>query len=505
MSQAQQRDTKQSQRPREMMLLLAMVALTLLARLWGITDETAWWDEIFGLWQSEAETFGEYWSLFYRFDPTTTMAPVYFLGQFCWSRIFGATVMSLRLYSVLLGSLAVLPLFFIGRRLFGVTAGWVACLCYALALPHIFYAQEIRHHGLVTTLCAYSLWTFLIAVDRTQKRWLALHFMVNALLLWSSIMTVFMFAVEGIYLLLFYLRPLGRFTVWVIVHSVILATLLLWVKIQAVAKPFWLAPPTNRELVNAVVVMVGGRFSNDNPSPYLPFSFSLELILVGLFFCCVVYVCWSSLRGQDESPGQAIPFRTTFLLLAWFVLPIGLLFAGAVLYKPVFLYRYLLYASFPLYLFVGAAVGRVRRPLSKALIVCTLVVLFGYQHTVRLNSPFRPDYRAASDHILADTAVGREGGAVPLLVLKRSANGLPLQYLNVIEEGGIHYAYGGGDLHQKSVELVAEHGTAWVLMWRWDRMDEFETHLRTNSIDSVLTRFGGMPPLYVYRLTAVDE
>jgi hypothetical protein len=41
----------------------------------------------------------------------------------------------------------------------------------------------------------------------------------------------------------------------------------------------------------------------------------------------------------------------------------------------------------------------------------------------------------------------------------------------------------------------------WVMMWRWDRMEEFEAHLRENGIEAELSRFGGMPPLYLYRAT----
>jgi 4-amino-4-deoxy-L-arabinose transferase-like glycosyltransferase len=242
LSKAVQRNVETRVRPWDICLLVAAVAITFVARVWGIGDETAWWDEVFGLWQSEAESFGEYWELFVGYDPTSTMAPVYFLGQFCWSWVFGASVMSLRLFFAFLSCLTVIPLFFIGRRFFGALAGFVACLCFAFALPHIFYAQEIGHHILVSTLGAFSVWSFVIALDKNRRRWWVLHFIVNVLMLWSSILTVFMFAVEGVFLLLFYRRPFSRFAIWVAAHTALLASILLWVMIQAVEKPFWLAP-----------------------------------------------------------------------------------------------------------------------------------------------------------------------------------------------------------------------------------------------------------------------
>lgn len=270
--------------------LLGVVALCMAARLWGITRESAWLDEVFSLFPLSEASFGAYWAGFAELDPTTTLAPGYFVVQFLWSRVFGADMLSVRLFSVLLGTLTLAPLFLIGRRLINAQAALIACLCFALALPHVFYAQEARLHVLATLLAACSMWSFLNALDTNKKRWWCLHCFFNAYLLLTSVMTVFLFSVQGVFFLAYHRRPIKRFAGWLCAHVVILLGLMIWFKMRAVENPFWMGPPTWRELANAFVVLAGGRFSNDTPSPYLAFPFSLEALLLLGFAAAIGYV-----------------------------------------------------------------------------------------------------------------------------------------------------------------------------------------------------------------------
>jgi len=86
------------------------------------------------------------------------------------------------------------------------------------------------------------------------------------------------------------------------------------------------------------------------------------------------------------------------------------------------------------------------------------------------------------------------------LVLKKPLNTLPLEYLGVFPADRIRVVYGGGDLHEESARLAAEHGAVWVVMWRWDRMPEYEAFLHEQGIRLDRSALGGMPPLYLYRL-----
>ncbi len=472
--------------------LAAIVVIAIALRCGGIARESAWYDEVLSLQCLDAPSFSEYWARLAKSDPPSVLAPAYFSMEYGWARMTGGSVISLRAFSLVFGILIIPLIARLGRRLAGNQAGLMAALCLAGALPHIYYAQEIRMYAMILFLTVLSVESLLCSMEDRRRSWWLIHVLSNALLLWGSIFTLGIVLVEGGWLL-FMGRGKKRLKMaWGMFHGAVLAAFAAWYAAYHAESAFWMPSPTWREWVNTYLVFAGGRFSNDTPAPYLPAPVSLEPALLFFLFCCGIgaFLRWRQL------PQGAMP-----LLLGWLIIPPLLLFAAAVVWKPCFLYRYVLYASFPLYLFAGITFAGISSKCGRAGFLACVLILYGYQNLVQLHSPFRPDYRAVSGHVVMLETAQRASPSSPLLILKDPLNTMPMRYLPAISPNRFVPAYGSGDLESQTISLLTLHEQVFVLFWRWDRLDAYERFLGQYPILYTKTVFGGMPPVSLYMLS----
>jgi len=87
--------------------------------------------------------------------------PLYYVAAWVWVRVFGAGEAGLRSLSALFGSVTIVALALIARRLAGDRAGLAAAALAAANPLLIWYSQEARAYGLLVALCALSLWCLL--------------------------------------------------------------------------------------------------------------------------------------------------------------------------------------------------------------------------------------------------------------------------------------------------------------------------------------------------------
>lgn len=488
-------------RCRVCMLVGAALALGAFLRLWNLSGESPWLDEVLTLSHLGAPTLQAYWRELNAIDGSYAMVPVYYTVEYVWARVFGTSADVVRGLSLAAGLLSIPLLFGIARRIYGDAAGVVAAFCLAVSLPHVFYSQEVRRYALECLLVLLSFYTLLRGAESEQSIWWPGHLLTNFALLWTTVYGAPLLAVQAFFLV-FVARAGGRrVMVWSAINGLALAGLLAWTWSLQGVTAFWMVPPSLRDFANAFLVYAGGRFSNENPAPYLPMGVTLDYLLGTLLYIAVIAGAWFALRPRDSSakPYFGAP-QSGFavVLLGWLFLTPLFWFLMALVWKPCFLYRYYLYASFPLYIFAGGAYAALKRPWARALFLTALLVLYAYQNTVRFTTPFRPDYRAAARHIQQEDVA--TGVAPPLLALKKPLNVAPLEYLDIFPVARLRVAYGAGDLHEESAKLVAEYGGLWVITWRWDRMPEYEAFLRKRGIRVERYTLGGMPPLYLYHL-----
>lgn len=488
---------------RTALLLLAILGAALLLRLWNLGGESAWLDEVYSLSVVEAPSLAAYWRAQNLADDSPKMTPGYYTLAYYWGRWVSTNLVALRVLSILAGTLSVLVLFGIGRRLGGNAAGLVAALCLAFSMPHIFYSQEVRRYAWGLLLALLSFYALFKArppgeAEPFRRGWLAAQLVVAALLQATALFTIALLPVQALYLCW---RRRGVPNRWLAGWLVCAAFLALVqaayiFSLEQSGQVFWIPPAGWREVANSLVVFAGGRFSNDNPAATLPGAFNLDLLLAALLYGAALTAVF---HAAFKVPGtRPAPSAAAYTLALWLFFPVFLWFAVSKLWQPLFLYRYFLFASFPLYLLAGLFAASLR-PRARRAFVAVLLALFAWQALPRFITPFRPDYRAAAAKMAAGEC------AAPVLVLKETLNGKPLRYLDAIDESRLHFAESGVGLHKHSLALARTHGTAWVVMWRWDRTAAFREFLEENGIEFEARALGGMPPLLLWRLEGAKE
>ena len=147
-------------------LPLALVLLALLLRLWRWDAQSLWLDEAMSWWWAQLsplETLTR--GLQLAGDPHP---PLYYLALHVWTSWFGDGELALRAFSIAAGTLLVLPVYGLGRRLFGPVVGLVAGLLVAVNPFLTWYSQEVRMYallGFLTASATYALWQGLTGPD----------------------------------------------------------------------------------------------------------------------------------------------------------------------------------------------------------------------------------------------------------------------------------------------------------------------------------------------------
>jgi uncharacterized membrane protein len=126
---------------------LLLTILALLLRLYRLDYHDYWDDEIFTTLASRPPLTTIYLSLSsYCIHP-----PLYYMILHLW-HIFGEDIVTSRMFSVLVGTLCVPALYWLGRLLISPSVGLLAAAMMTIAPSHIMHSQQARMYPLVALL-----------------------------------------------------------------------------------------------------------------------------------------------------------------------------------------------------------------------------------------------------------------------------------------------------------------------------------------------------------------
>ncbi|MFC5149916.1 glycosyltransferase family 39 protein [Streptomyces aureoversilis] len=368
---------------------LVPAAVMLSLGLWGVPrQETMWRDEA-ATWQAAHRSVPEIWHMLGEVD---LVHGLYYVLMHSLFELFGDSLYTLRLPSVLAMAATATFTALIGARLAGRAVGICAGTALALVPAIQMYAQEGRSYSLVTAGTATATWLLVRAFDQPGRRMLWAAYTtaiwVTALLNWFSL-----FAVSAHAVTLVLTRAdrtvLRRWAVAAAVAATGTLPLILASRAQA------------------------GQVSWIRPLGWSTLIAPAALLLVGAVCSRLPY------RGD----GPLTPARLALPLLA--VPQAALLLVSTI--KPLYLERYLLYTYIGLALLLGvAAAAAIRAATNRRfaqpwlllpVAVCTAVTLLAPIENRHRDSNGRVDDVIAAAHEVAYYA--RPGDAVLFLPAAR--------------------------------------------------------------------------------------
>jgi len=480
--------------------LAAVVVVALLLRTWQLGSESPWWDEIVTLEILDAPSVVEFVSLERAADPP--MTPGYFVLAYYWSRLAGTSTIAMRWLSVLLGLVALPLTYVLARRLYNPTAGWVAALAHAAALPHVYYSQEVRVYALVTLLTLVSTCAFWLALEDRRPGWWALHLAANFVLAFTHLFTVLFFVAQGCFLLVSRRRRPRVVVGWSAAHGGFLALLGLWlstVDLSSVHEAAsWMVTPGLREFAMTFLIFAGGRPHNENPAAHLPSGITLDWALTLLFAGVIGWFIVKTLIERRECGGASSASEALGLLLCWLAIPIGVLFIASFVWRPCFVYRYVLFSSLPLYILLGGAVSSIRARRAQALVIVALVILSVHQASGIACGPFRPDWQRLSRYL--ETRVKADDTVVAFQEISLNA----LNFNSDLPESQVRLARVWSEVCPAVLDAYDRNGDAWLTVWLWSDPANIEACFPANDLAATHVDFPGWPKLRLYHVPRPD-
>ncbi len=149
--------------------LAVLVALAFALRLSDVDHASLWADEV-ASWSFIQLSVSDLLGAMARVEPNP---PGHYLLLKGWAAVFGDSEASLRMPSVIAGTLTVLPIAAIAARIGGPAAGIAAATVLALSAMHIHHAQQARGYALLFLAAATALW-LLGRLLRPGGRWMGL-------------------------------------------------------------------------------------------------------------------------------------------------------------------------------------------------------------------------------------------------------------------------------------------------------------------------------------------
>jgi len=212
-------------------VILWLSALTLLAfvlRALRLDFQPLWWDEGWSIYFATADIPSMLARTAIDIHP-----PFYYLLLHIWVVIVGPNAISVRLLSVLVGTLCIPLLFFLGRDLFGMRVGMMAALTMAVAPFHIYYSQETRMYALVTLLALCSMYLFVSLLRRERAAsssriyWL-LYIVATSLAMYTQYYAIFIPLSQTVLILTRFKQYRRLLAKWVGAQVALLVSYLPW-------------------------------------------------------------------------------------------------------------------------------------------------------------------------------------------------------------------------------------------------------------------------------------
>jgi mannosyltransferase len=331
-----------TQKRRLWLALLALVMLDLALRLYRLDYQEMRGDEAFSVMFAKKDPDG---ILTKTVSTTEPHPPLSFFLLHFWMILAGRTEFALRFSSLFFGVAAVPLVYRLGRQLWSEEVGLWAAVLLTLNPFQIWHAQEARMYAMSTALGLASAVCLLLALEKGRLHHWAGYVIATTVSIYTHYYALFLASAEAIFVLLFWRRHRSRLRAWLIAQASIFLLYLPW-------------------LLFAWRILVVYHGNADSPTLvdmlnrcWQAFSLGLSLptrealIFSPLWIAALAVGMWKSLRRNVR------PLSFALLYLGLPVLSVYL----SSLRRPVFNERYLIAATPPYYVLLGAGLAELRR------------------------------------------------------------------------------------------------------------------------------------------------
>lgn len=344
-------------------IAFAVFAINFILKISFLDSSSIAWDEPFTIFHAQMEVKEIVSELYKGNNP-----PFFEIVLHYWMYFSGLDPFWMRFLSLIFSCITAVLVFLLGNRFFNRTIGITAGALFTFANYHVFFAHEVRVYAWLGMWMVLTMYVFLKFVQDATWRTAILLMILNAILMYSHYLSFFLLLVQFISVI-----SIAEIRKKVFGKSVVIALgvlvlflpniLVLMNRFQSSASNgTWIKKPDGiSDLYNML-----WKFSNQPVTTVLCLAI---LLAAGIKF-------WLNRSKVTVS----IPTKVT---LIWFLFP--LLFQFLISFKiPMFIDRYLIFASVGYYLSVAIAANYIFvKPVFRFATVALVISLFAF--TVKPN------------------------------------------------------------------------------------------------------------------------
>jgi uncharacterized membrane protein len=316
-------------------------------------------DEPFTIFNSQ-KTISEVWQILIN----ENNPPLHFLFLHFWMKLFGMSALAVRIPSVLFSSFAAVMVFLIGKRFFNLRVGIFATALFTFSTMHVFFSHEARVYPLFVLLTACSIFEFLSIYEENKTSHFILLLIFNSLLIYAHYFGFFVLISEAICFLIFFnekkkylSRFLGYLLFQVLIYLPVLHIFITRAS-SSLASGTWVAAPHASELYGNI-----NRFLNDRMVTAVLILVVISL-LIQLFY---------QLKSHFVNHLMSNMSKQQYMIITMFLLPYLIMFLLSY-QSPMFIDRYILFTTIPLYLTIAIIISNLSFNTSFFAFACVLIL-----------------------------------------------------------------------------------------------------------------------------------
>ncbi len=290
--------------------------------------------------------------------------PLYHAFMHVWVVLFGTSEFSLRFPSVLFGTIAIIIIYVVAKRVLNVPIARLSALLMAILPFQIAYSQEARMYTLFLMLSLLSVYFLIRALETKQSYSWILYALSTALLFYTHYYAIFTLGFIALFLLLQFKHHRYQWKKWLAWHGVLFLLILPLLLISRSLDNLGFIQAPGAQELSVLFTSIGII-----PTAAL---FRIGIADITLNIGLVITLFLSSVGIVHLT--KKYPRSTLALCLLWFLVPLAGAVAFSHLFFPIFVNRYLITISSPLYLLMAAGVHSFAKKYVRVLL---LVLLLG--------------------------------------------------------------------------------------------------------------------------------
>ena len=388
-----------------------------------------WFDESYSAYLIRGD-FGQIWEM----TAQDVHPPFFYFALKMWSSIFGTSDIALRFMSVFFGLIAIVFIFHLVKKWFGIKVAFPATMFAAISPMFIRYSQEMRMYTMVLAIVAIATYVLTLALekgtDKKARKYWILYAIMIAIGMWTHYFSAFMWIAHVVAIVVHFggfkkiFKDKKLFKTLFFTYAFAVLLYLPWIpaffnQVKTVQSGFWIPPVSFSSMADFFTSVL---FFN-KAQEVTGWGFVFGAVLIVLFIATLI----TTYKKSSEKTKKKLKFVGILVSVPFIVMTVLSL-------PPLtssFVDRYILYSIIALWVLFGIIVAITKRDLVRNIlaILIVIVAVFG------INFVEHREPRGFIKEIIAETFVVAEEGE-PII-----ANGVWTYYDGIFYSNDKHPIY----------------------------------------------------------------